>query len=94
MSVKPALTPEEWARFPDIAGGSPEPGEEPLYHHTRHGIAATNLYGHPRGFRRYDVKLLRWARTRLCALTDAPDDWVDLTHLADRIEALLPPEGA
>lgn len=61
-----------------------------------HGAAAMLLHGQPYGFTREDVELLRdeigaeWDRI------DTREEWNALaarfTSLADRIEALLPPE--
>lgn len=88
--MEPALTKEEWARFPDIAAGEPVPGEEPLYHWTPHGIAAANLHGQSFGFTWEDVEWLRDVDV---------NEYIDPTKaqsvfrdLADRIEALLPPK--
>ncbi len=58
-----------------------------------HGAAAQALYGQPFGFTCKDVELLRiFARTagRMGAIPAC----IDATSLANRIEALLPPEGA
>lgn len=65
---------------------------------TRQGLAAFCLYGQPFGFTREDVKVLKEVaeyETNL-AYDDLrhADAWVaPMLLLADRIEALLPPEG-
>ena len=60
----------------------------------RHAIAATALHGQPFGFTREDVALLRehftWDVT--CDVSEGAAR--SGTSLADRIEALLPPEDA
>lgn len=101
--IKPALTPEEWADFPNWPLAIRADGEEaPLYFPTRHGIAATNLHGQPFGFSREDVAALRYMADKW--IEDAGpvgEGWVsDATasaqyvfrSLAARIEALLPPD--
>lgn len=95
--LRAALTAEEWDRFPDIAaGGQPTRGEEPLYHHTRHGIAAANLHGQPFGFTWEDVDRL-WEAVSLAdehmtgPITAGESLGARLSLLADRIAALLPP---
>lgn len=107
-AIPPALSAEEWAKFLRwqkedgsryIADGY---NSQLFYEHAQgissterqhHWVAAMCLHGQAFGFQAYDVKLCRWAATKLRALTDKPDDWIDLDHLAARIEALLPPEG-
>lgn len=54
----------------------------------RHALAALALYGQPFGFTRHDVY---WLRTR-AHLSDGSVD-AEMLGIADRIEALLPPEG-
>ncbi len=82
--ISPALTAEEWARMPDVARSTPR-ADLPLYFPSRHGIAAVNLSGHPYGFTQEDVMRLRQAAD------DVRDSGV--ASIADRIEALLPPEA-
>ncbi len=97
-TVAPALTAEEWAAYPNIAGTGtqPLPDELPLYHPRRHGIAAANLRGQPFGFTRGDVELVRdcigmeWDRGERGEM-DALEK--RLESLAARIAALLPPEA-
>ena len=99
MSVQPALTPEEWREDVPATRDTMTIVHGDVYfaglrvHHTdRHGLAAICLYGQPFGFTREDVQMLRF----LC--DKAPYDEEDarleraLLSLADRIEALLPPE--
>ncbi len=98
--IKPALTEQEWKRFPSWGhSAEPKPGEEPLYHRTRHGIAAANLHEQPFGFTREDVTLLRklwdyaWERSvHAQEKSGALAERLALDQIADRIEALLPPE--
>lgn len=92
--VKPALTPEEWRQALD--------GEAPwLYRgdddtpESDHIVAALYLHGQPFGFTHDDVRALRdmppvpW-RYGGEGGVEAVEAW--LRDLADRIEALLPPE--
>lgn len=99
--MKPALTAEEWRdefynRQQAAKWGS---GTGPRIHRTlapgadlAHQDAALALYGKPFGFTRADVARLRQSANRI------RDEWgdsvTDLKDLADRIEALLPPETA
>lgn len=70
----------------------------------RHGLAALCLHDQPFGFTREDVEIVRWAadeaewsarrgpgQTQEEAEAEARARYEDL---ADRIEALLPPEGS
>ncbi|MGE0161357.1 MAG: hypothetical protein AB7T31_18325 [Gemmatimonadales bacterium] len=64
-----------------------------------HALAALCLHGQPFGFTREDVRLLRQsARDERAGVTadnrPHPDVATAYDSLADRIEALLPPEGA
>lgn len=82
--MKAALSPEEWATGTDMDF------DYALKHRHRHGIAARLLYGQPFGFTHRDVRLIRDAAAR----SDYPEQFKALhLDLADRIEALLPPEG-
>ena len=100
--MKPALTAEEWAEFDNgeayvretesefrtplgfrfDAGSASENIEDP------HGVAALCLYGQPFGFTMEDVEALRYEAEYATNGSQA----VRLFGLADRIEALLPPE--
>ncbi len=99
---KPALTREEWQnRYCTKEGvamaaapGQPylSAGDDAVHDdgfdagpEARHALAALSLYGQPFGFTREDVNLLRYA-AGVC-IADR-----ELNGLADRIEALLPPE--
>lgn len=87
--MKPALTADQWE---DVIAAGPHYVEECVGPDPEacHWLAALNLYGQPFGFTRENVHLLR-------GMADAPrayekdTDW--MRSLADRIEALLPPEG-
>jgi hypothetical protein len=92
--IGPALTPEQWATFPDWGREVVPPEitleEYPLYFPSKHGIAAVNLHEQPFGFTRGDVAVLRDIAIagRSMGFSGAA------SSLADRIEALLPPEGS
>jgi hypothetical protein len=64
-----------------------------LENDARHALAALALHNQPFGFTREDVKMLResqiWADSTDLRVNGEPADFEDL---ADRIEALLPPE--
>lgn len=80
--IEPALTPDGWR------GQTPADANEiDEWWGTPHQIAAGCLYGQPFGFTRYDVTLLRHAADF------AQPRHPELHGLADRIEALLPPEA-
>lgn len=82
--MKPALTAEEWGNVDLPVADTPE---------SRHATAALCLHGQPFGFTREDVIMLRAARLRLDG-EEQEDAWdKSLDSLADRIEALLPPEN-
>lgn len=97
--VKPALTAEEWwyvmKRGPtvynpqDIRLTSDGYGQYPdgykVNESARHGVAAACLHGQPFGFTRQDVELLRELKVYRHGEKEVED-------LANRIEALLPPE--
>lgn len=78
-----ALTPEErrkhllWAKDEADADGWL----------TIHGLAALALYGQPFGFTREDLRLLKH-----CEASVGWKHEEEVRNLADRIEALLPPE--
>jgi hypothetical protein len=60
-----------------------------------HAIAAIALYGQEFGFTRADVELLRYAssgRWETGSVEEAEAEEAAMRDLADRIEALLPPE--
>lgn len=90
--IKPALSPEGWAVFINYApkgqhgvtGGAQNCG---ALGQTRYELAAMALYGQPFGFTREDVVLLHNSIPSL-------GKHEELGNLADRIEALLPPEAA
>lgn len=101
---KAALTPEEWTTTP---AGKPfhvcdeyECAQvDPSDHAECHAIAARALAGQPFGFTHADVELLRdlahggehmWINHETDDLMPDPE----ITSLADRIAALLPPEPA
>lgn len=96
---EPALSPEQWEK--KLAGN-----REPLGAITQHGVAALALYGQPFGFTRKDVAIIRrlhemvnseWGRegTIILDYNETPDSEAtneEIEALAERIEALLPPE--
>lgn len=107
--TEPALTPEEWGRKALYAKGEGREHEfwddgwveVQAYngeHHMadlsprRHGIAALCLHGQPFGFTREDVKLLREGIVHEQA-EYLPVEATRISDLADRIEALLPPDA-
>ena len=57
----------------------------------RHALAALCLYGQPYGFSHADVKLLKAERSMLIGDV-SEEELASWGSLADRIEALLPPE--
>lgn len=87
--MKPALTAEEWA------GVIPSDKEGIIHGYLRledkHGMAAQCLHDQPFGFTREDVELLMDEVAQLKGEFPA-SDWMRFWKLADRIEALLPPE--
>lgn len=98
--LKPALTAEEWGMF--LTRGR-DPAWKPSLFATEHAHAAMILHGQPFGFTREDVRLLRDLFRQQMVVARAPgsreshDNCVRIASriddLADRIEALLPPEG-
>ena len=90
MMIKPALTAEEWAEAIPPNGGPAgflRGLERVTDGRSCHAMAASCLHEQPFGFSREDVKSLRSPWPVLNA------HWLGkLDALADRIEALLPPE--
>lgn len=84
--MKPALTAEEcaWVRQMDAEGSNAG------IHLPRHAQAAYNLFGQPFGFTREDVEMVR---NEAGNNSTGSADGAAWNSLADRIEALLPPEG-
>lgn len=95
MAIKPALTADQWAGKGIAIDGEPgwhnTHGEESVPSGDRHAVAALCLYGQPFGLTREDVKTLRTFRRQMLATSE---EWARVKDLADRIEALLPPEGS
>ena len=97
--MKPALTAEEWAHVKPItdyedASQRADEIEESVNGMERpnfHKAAALALFHQPFGFTHRDVDALREASIVGRVVTDGPDP--ELWSLAERIEALLPPEG-
>ena len=86
--MKPALTPEEWAKVLDSGWCG-----WMLKELSNHGAAAKLLHEQPFGFTREDVELLReTVPTDVDQLGYAYEIQSYLHDLADRIAALLPPE--
>lgn len=99
MSIEPALTAEEWpeAVHYQLVNRAFHPNGVPVLAWNRHKTAARCLYGQPFGFTRSDVENHRM-------MADHADAKGAITHaaaritadwhrsMADRIEALLPPE--
>jgi len=86
MKIEPALTAEEWdfergKRFFEILQNKPE---------WCHKEAAMYLYDQPFGFTRDDVEELRWL-SESHEFSARSELWIN--NLADRIEALLPPDA-
>ena len=93
--MKPALTREEWEHWEDSVNYSMydqahDDAVENLCANwgNPQQIAAKCLHGQPFGFTREDLRLLRYAARSWHPL-EGRSHWVTL---ADRIEALLPPE--
>jgi hypothetical protein len=98
LKIEPAITAEEWIDIlrdevpdPGLAPGGqmpPFPPDVPYeFYGEPHRVASICLYGQPFGFTREDV---RACRRELNAYVEDRDEM--LRSLADRIEALLPPE--
>ena len=108
VDMKPALSWDEWERgMGDVLNGyaSEDLGvidiRADLGHHSLQGgihkLAAFCLEGQPFGFTREDVEMLREEAGTIALDSGMDRDaWAiaakNLTNLADRIEALLPPE--
>ena len=98
----PAMSAEEWARLDQgelYVSPHPMGGERAFWFRfdsgcaseelqDPHGVAALCLHGQPFGFTRGDVLLCRGNLEH----PDSHEIWTKLADLADRIEALLPPE--
>ena len=98
MSIKPALTAEEWAsdtpiddNTQTIVGGRLYFAGRLIHDMDRHALAALCLHGQTYGFTREDVELLRES-DRIHQVNSPPEERGPYADLADRIEALLPPE--
>lgn len=95
--VGPALSASEWARYPDVGRQFDNlPVDEPLpvYHRTRHGIAAANLHRQPFGFSHQDVEWCNgFADEARAADGHGGESEAAMRSLAARIKALLPPQG-
>lgn len=98
--IKPALTAEEWeialssdSYVPGRGFGDWLASRMPSGHgpYTPHEIAAYALYDQPFGFRREDVRILRELEVS-APFGPATETYRALASLADRLEALLPPE--
>jgi hypothetical protein len=97
--MKPAMTRQEWRRV--LMGAPPAPLRNIRRSvHTRHGNweyaqAALYLYNQEFGFTREDVDELRFLAAD-CYSNSLPTDNTSccelIDNLADRIEALLPPD--
>ncbi len=90
--MKPALTAEEWAALnPNWFQEGRFSGDNYMTYDQRHEMAAKCLQYMPFGFTRDDVRELRET-----AESSVPSFSVDernaVLSIADRIEALLPPE--
>lgn len=96
--IKPALSSEEWTDLLPVIG---EVGKGIVRNEDRHFTAAVCLYGQPFGFTREDLKAINEGVGGIfgrCAEfcvggCSCGDDARRLENLADRIRALLPPEG-
>jgi len=93
MSIKPALTREEWAHVTQETHEQADAFWENAWGEQceRHETAARALLGQPFGFTREDVQLLRDIEGDLNHMHWGTRE-VKVMRLADRIEALLPPE--
>lgn len=98
--IEPALDAEEWSQvlanedFEDDGDRQNRIDMELTVHadfHRHHAAAALALYGQPFGFTREDVKMLRGIAFFLADHHYRPGG-AAAANIADRIEALLPPE--
>lgn len=94
--IKPALTPEEWLRFPNAHHSLTKQRlnelaqlGSPLYFPASHGIAAINLFGQPFGFTHDDADLVLSLARGL-----EMDDRAEVRLVVAKIRALLPPEAS
>jgi len=93
--MKPALTREEWE---DCTTGywfrecDSVYARKGLYQISPHGEAALRLFFEPHGFTREHVVGLRNLAEQMEFFKWTPDSITWATHLADLIEALLPPK--
>lgn len=92
--IQPALSAEEWTEALDSYGGDisvpPYPPDEKVeFYNSPRRLAAICLFGQPFGFTRYDVAMLRRTADHYDE-SGAVGNWH--RDLANRIEALLPPE--
>lgn len=103
MTIKAALTAEEWAVAHDYWGvpsvilgqvGSTLANGAFVSEGNRHALAALCLHEQPFGFWPQLPFSLRSAAEHLRVLTKEPNGWTDLDLAADIIQALLPPEDA
>lgn len=85
MTIKPALSPEQWKAVEAGKKGGRYASED----FPPHGAAASLLYGRPEGFTWDDVDALR-SLDEVFAVAQTGERR-QLLSLADRIEALLPP---
>ena len=103
--MKPALTAEEWeditalAAIPDYWDESQRADQveysiNTVDHPNFHRAAALALYGQPFGFTREDVAWLQDIGQHFDKMGLIHLDSRDAYSLADRIEALLPPDAA
>jgi hypothetical protein len=86
--MKPALSAEEWAEVVEDVRYGDMPCLAGVGEEDKHFHAAMALYGQEYGFTREDVYLC----AGMLHQPSDPELWIKLGALADRIEALLPPE--
>ena len=87
--IKPALTAEEWRMARVHVSLYPTGEGAMLQLGNRHGIAAAALHRQSFGFTREDVEVLTDA---VGSVYSSMEGSAKLLSIADRIEALLPPE--
>ena len=100
--VRPALTPRQWedpGRLYPLSAYVALDGNLYLYDsedeqrpEERHTLAAIALYGQPFGFSHEDAESLREAASFLRRVGNSVGWANKLDSIADRIQALLPPE--